>query len=311
MIQIQNSIFLFAGIALLGGGAHFLVNGAKALSLKMGIRPLIISLTVVAFGTSAPELLVSLISAIKEAKSMAVGNIIGSNIANIALVMATAALVRPISCDRDNLKLHFPIMLLISVLFYLFSLDKMFSRLEGFIFLTMFALYVILCIKTARNKESETFVSPGISRLYYLFITCIGCTGVVIGANLLVTGGIYWAKILGVSDIVIGLTIFAIGTSLPELATSVTAMVKNESDISLGNVIGSNIQNIALVIAIVACISPLSIPEISLRIDFPVMLIFSCIFYGFFLLFRTLSRAGGAMLLLLYIIYVFHLYIRN
>jgi len=287
---LLNSLYLLAGIGLLWKGADLLVDGSKGLALKFGIRPLIVGLTVVAFGTSAPELFVSLVATFKDAEGMAVGNIIGSNMANIALVLSVAALIKPINCRRSTLKIHLPFMLLTSVMFYIFSLNEYFSRIEGFILLLLLTCYIIYCAKTSKDADTVRNNQPSKSKLHYIGKTVAGCAGVVLGADLLVMGGIFWARHYGIDEIVIGLTVFAVGTSLPELATSVSAMLKGDDDISLGNIVGSNIQNVALVIAIIGCISTLKIPAIALKIDFPVMIGLSCLLYGILYFSKKLNR---------------------
>lgn len=309
--MLINAFYLLAGMLLLWFCANLLVDGSKNLALKFGVRPLIVGLTIVAFGTSAPELFVSLIAAIKEAKSMAVGNIVGSNIANIALALAIASIIRPVTIDKKSLKTDFVFMLFISILFYVLALDKLISRFEGILFLILFSAYLLYCIFTSKDKNNTNQVVVKRSKLFYFGMLILGCAGIVLGANLLVTGGIYWAKYFGISELVIGITVFAIGTSLPEIATSVAAILKKESDISVGNVIGSNIQNIALVIAAVACITPLNIPSISLKFDIPIMLSFSFALYLVFLLRKKMAFFSGSSFLLLYIAYILHLYFRK
>ncbi len=311
-IMLIHSLYLISGIALLFGGANILIDGSKSLSIKLGIRPLIVGLTVVAFGTSVPELVISLISSFKNAQSLAVGNIVGSNIANIALVLGIVAIIKPIKSNIQSIKVDFPVMLFIAIIFYLFSLNGTLTRLEGFLLIMIFLSYIFFCAKTVKDKNNSDPMraEASKSKIYYLTKTFIGVIIVVGGAELLVRGGIFWARNFGVSEIVIGLTVFAVGTSLPEIATSTMAILKNESDISMGNIIGSNIQNIALVIALVACITPLTIPEISLKSDLIIMLVYSFALYVILLLRKNLTRSIGVIFLISYIIYTFYLYFR-
>ena len=306
-----NSFYLLLGGLLLFWGADLLVDGSKNLSLKLGIRPLIVGLTVVAFGTSAPELLVSLVSAAKGSPEMAVGNIIGSNIVNIALILGIVSILKPVYVRKESLKTDFPVMLIVGILLFIFSIDGTLSRLDGVLLLLSFIAYIIFCIYTSKDKDSEDQVPPKKSKLFYSSITIIGSINIILGANLLVQGGIFWARAFNVSEVFIGLTLFAIGTSLPELATSTVAILKEESDISLGNIIGSNIQNISLILAAVACISPLSIPGIFLKADLPIMLSYSFLLFLILLVRKKLERTSGLFLLVSYCFYVYYLYYRN
>jgi cation:H+ antiporter len=318
MMMLLNTIYLFGGLVLLYFGSDYLVAGSKNLALKFGIRPIVIGLTLVAFGTSAPELFVSLFSALKNPDNglngnfMAIGNIIGSNIANIALALGLAAAIKPINISRTVLFNDFPMMVLATVLFYIFSANGILSRAEGATLITLFIIYTSHLIITARNTKKQTNgTMPKKSKTFYLVITAGGMVGILSGAQLMILGGVGWAKFFGISDVVVGLTIFAIGTSLPEVATSVVAIIKGEDDISIGNIIGSNVQNVALVVAIVAIVTPLSIPKVSLTIDFPILIVTTAILGLLFWFSKQVSRIQGISLLTGYFIYIFHLYTRQ
>jgi cation:H+ antiporter len=309
--MIINTLFLLIGLISLLKGADLLVEGSKNLSLKFGVRPLIVALTVVAFGTSAPELFVSLVSAAKGSPEMAVGNVVGSNIANIALVLGVAGILKPVHVQKESLKFDFPLMIFVSILLFIFSLDGEISRLNGFFLLLIFFSYIIFCIFTSQNTESKSMEKPSKSKLFYLTKTVIGTAAIILGANLLVKGGLFWAREFNISEIVIGLTLFAVGTSLPELATSTVAILKNESDISLGNIIGSNIQNISLILAAIAVLSPLKIPAISIKTDFPIMIIYSLFIFLVLLVRKKFGRINGILILISYFFYVYYLYNRG
>jgi len=290
------------------GGACFLVDNAKNLALKFNVRPLIIAVTIVAFGTSSPELLVSLVSALKVEGGMALGTVVGSNIANIALVLGFACITKPVSAEKSLKFVDIPVMIIFGLALFAFSRNGFISRPEGLILLLGLCGYFCYCIKTGKEKEENSAPEPSKSKTWYFAGTIIGLITIIVGAKLLVNGGVALAEKFELSKTFIAVSVFAIGSSLPELATSVVASYKNQHEISFGNVVGSNIQNIALVIGIVALIKPLSCELGELNASFVVMLAFSFLLYAIILIAGKLNRVFGLLFVLAYFAYLWFSY---
>ena len=305
-------IKLIIGFILLTGGAHVLVEGSKNLALKFNIRPIVVGLTIVALATSFPELLVSLTSALRGSDGMAVGNIVGSNIANIALALAVAAIIRPIKVERQTRFIDFPVMILITIIFCLFAWGGEFVWQEGIILLVILAAYIIYCIKTSAHKSVFQNEKPHGSKLINVIFILVGSSVVIGGAYFFVKGGVGIARQYGISEAVIGLTVIAIGTSLPELAATVVAAIKNQNEIGIGNIIGSNIFNLALVFGIVPCVlalrksGPLRFDLVNL--DFFMMLASVMILYVIILFAKKFGRIAGAFFLISYFAYIIYRY---
>lgn len=313
--MVLGFILTLAGLLLLYYGAEYLVNGSSHLALSFGIRPLVIGLTVIAFATSMPELMVSLFAAIKGSSAMATGNIIGSNIANVALILGSAALVAPLAIARTTLSREMPMMVFASLATYWLAWDGQLGFFNGLFLFFSLIVFMLYCIVTAREpaslKESgrleEVVEVEVLHRRRNFLLVLLGMVGLGLGAELMVRGAVMIATLLGVSEVVIGLTVVALGTSLPELAASMMSASKGEMDLSIGNVIGSNIFNVLFVLGICPMIRPLQIDPRILRIDFPVM-------FGFFglLIFllcvvrptRILGRWRGAILLAGYALFI-------
>lgn len=307
---------ILGGLVALYFGAEGLVKGASAFALRLGITPLVVGLTVVAFGTSAPELLVCLIGT----DDISVGNILGSNVANIALVLGTAAMIRPIEVKARAVQRDVPVMVASTILFLVLAIDGTLSRINGLILLAAMTVYLTHNFFEARRDMSqfEEIVGDEVMEAdperstwwsNLLFIVG-GIAGLALGAKWMVDGAIVIAGLLGISELVIGITVVALGTSLPELATSVVAAYRDEVDISVGNVIGSNIFNLLFVLGIVAVLGPITVGADALRIDLWVMLVISV---GIWPLLRTghvLDRREGALLLAIYVGYVISLFLR-
>ena len=279
------------------------------LAKSLGVRTVTIGLTIVAFGTSAPELFVSLVSALKKAESIALGNIIGSNIANIGLVLGLSAIIRPLKAELSILKKELPIMIFVSIILYLMALDLKIVFLEGLILFSGIVLFTLYSIHNAKIGDKRVEIpDKKIKRLNNIVLIILGLFMIILGANLLIKSAIFIAKEVGISEYVIGLTAVAIGTSLPELAVSLVAAYKKEGDICIGNVVGSNIFNILLVLGVLSMITPLSISPAFLKVDFPIMLIFS---FALIPLLRTgfvLSRVEGLVLLAFYISFILYIF---
>jgi len=319
-------LFCTIGFVLLYCGAEWLVKGSSSLARSIGVTPIVIGLTVVAFGTSAPELVVSLVSSIQGKSMIAVGNVIGSNICNIALVLGMAALLQPITCDRTVVKRDIPIMLAISLYLLLLSLDSTLGRYEGatlftgIILYSFFNYYVVKRAPAAASgPEGESTAAPPdldeigyvASRLLQILLILVGTLGVVIGAQVVVTYAEKIMQELGVSQKFIGLTLVAFGTSLPELATSVVAALRKEMDISIGNLVGSNVFNILSVLGAASLVRPIPIPggfwESGLIIDYLVMMITSALPWFMLRSSSTITRRDGLILFLCYVGFIIYL----
>jgi len=308
-------IKLLAGFVLLFFGGDWLVEGGVALARRFRISPLVIGMTIVAFGTSAPELLVSLISAIKGSAGIAIGNVVGSNIANIGLILGLTALICPIETDNSKVIRHGSIMIAASLLLMVFALKSGITRIEG---LTLFAgiiLFTTISVRKGRTQPQEADIDSqegkSMTVLAAIGLIVLSCAMLAFGADILVDGATTIASAIGVSDKVIGLTIVALGTSLPELAASVAAAFKKQMDISIGNIIGSNIFNILCVLGVSTSIKPISLDFRDYANDFIWMMGFSI----FIIIFTTmrkkkgrLGRTAGILFLLAYAVYAWSLF---
>ena len=306
---------LIGGFVLLFFGGDWLVNGGVALARRFRISTLVIGMTIVAFGTSAPELLVSTISAIKGSAGIAMGNVIGSNIANIGLILGLTALICPIETDNRKVVRHGSIMIVASLLLLVFAINSGISRIEGLTLFACLILFTTLSIRKGRtlNEEADIDDQDGKSMtiLAAVGLIALSCVMLALGADILVDGATTLASAMGVSDKVIGLTIVALGTSLPELAASVAAAVKKQMDISIGNIIGSNIFNILCVLGVSTSIKPISLEFPDYVNDFIWMMGFSV----FIIIFTTmrkkkgrLGRTAGILFLLAYAFYAWSLF---
>jgi len=305
--MILNIFLLFLGILLLYFGSEWMVRGAASLALSLSVRPMMVGLTVVAFATSAPELLVSLIAAVKGSAGVSLGNILGSNVANIGLVLGTSALVRPLAVNRKLVRREIPFMIGASGVFWLVCLDGWIGRLDGIILLAGLALFLVLGIITAKKSGGAKEEGPDRERkrlVRYIFFILIGMAGLVYGANLIVNSAIFIARQIGLSEIFIGLSIVALGTSLPELATSVVAGARGEHDISIGNVVGSNVFNVCMVIGTVGLFNPMPVDLGLMRFEFPAMFGLCLILFVFCRTGFILSRLEGLFFILSFISFI-------
>lgn len=263
----MSILFIFIGLLLLVVGGEFLVRASVGLSFKLHLSKMVIGLTVVSFATSAPELLVSIQAALDGFSDISLGNVIGSNIANIGLVLGITAVIAPLAIDRDFYKFNWPVMMLLSVaLYFILKTGNEISRSEGIALMLVLGVYLFLLINRAKKQRKTDPVDDGIddglsktSNVKIFIWLAIGGVALYFGSELLVTGAIDLASAMGVSERVIAVTMIAIGTSVPELAASVIAALKKEKAISLGNLIGSNIFNIASVLGITAIIQPIAV----------------------------------------------------
>ena len=317
-----NVLFCLVGFVLLYYGAEWLVKGSSSLARSLGVSPIVIGLTVVAFGTSAPELVVSLISSIKAKSMIAVGNVVGSNICNIALVLGLAAIFQPIKSDPSVVKRDIPIMLSISLYLLILTLNSKLGRIEGITLFAGIIIYTFFNYYLAKKETKDTSeieseleqIGYIASRSKQIFLILIGIVGVVGGAQIVVDNAVIIMKILGVSEKFIGLTIVAFGTSLPELATSVVAALRGEMDISIGNLVGSNVFNIMSVLGAASLVRPIPIPggffESGLWIDYLVMLFTSFLPWLMMRKTFTVTRKDGFILLACYVGYLTYLIIK-
>lgn len=308
-------IKLLAGFILLFFGGDWLVDGGVALARRFRISPLVIGMTIVAFGTSAPELLVSLISAIKGSAGIAIGNVVGSNIANIGLILGLTALICPIETDNSKVIRHGSIMIAASLLLMVFALKSGITRIEGLALFAGLILFTTISVRKGRTQPQEADIDSqegkSMTVLAAIGLIVLSCAMLAFGADILVDGATTIASAIGVSDKVIGLTIVALGTSLPELAASVAAAFKKQMDISIGNIIGSNIFNILCVLGVSTSIKPISLEFRDYANDFIWMMGFSV----FIIIFTTmrkkkgrLGRTAGILFLLAYAVYAWSLF---
>ena len=301
------------GIVLLTIGAELLVTGSVSLARRMGLSPLVIGLTVVSLGTSMPELVVSFDAVLRGTEALGVGNIVGSNISNIALVLGLAALVRPLQVEAQVLRLDGPILVGVSVRLVVLILDGRLETLEGVVLTMGVVGYLVHSVKAAQSstravQQEMLEVLPskqGMGREVG-FLT-LGLGGLVLGADILVEGGIHIAKQFGVSNLVVGLTVVAVGTSLPELATTVLAAYRGNGDIAIGNAVGSSILNILGILGVTAAVFPLSTAGLTV-VELVTMVGVTVLILPLLRTDFTLSRKDGVLLLLVYALYLYFLF---
>jgi cation:H+ antiporter len=308
--MLQVYLLLLAGLLLLFISGKYLVESSVTISAQLKIPRMVIGLTVVAVGTSAPELLVSLQAAFAGYPEIAVGNVVGSNISNVLLVLAITALIFPIPVPPSSVRRDWPIMMFVSVLFFVFSLNGWLSRHEALIFIGFLGLYVVYSVYQSKKDAvpaSLPGMVPDMKGWTSVIVFLVSCGGLALGADLLVDHAAIIAEDLGISKRVISVTMVAVGTSIPELATSVIAALKKETDISVGNIIGSNMMNILLVLGVTGTIRPVQVDQEIARFDIPWML-------GTFMLLllvmlpavrSRISRWEGSLMILIYLLYIY------
>lgn len=302
-------LYILIGLGALLLGGRLLVDGASAIARRLNLSAGLIGLTIVALGTSAPELLVSVTAALKGNSDIAMGNVIGSNISNITLVLGISALVYPIFLPRTVLRMDYPFTLATSILFFIVSYNGIISLLEGLVFLFLFVFVNIYFFKKIEKVSHDPglensglkMISPFKAVLFLL----LGILGLYWGAELLVNNSIILAQEFGVSERIIAVTVVAVGTSLPELATSVMAALKKETDIAIGNILGSNMMNVLLIIGVTATIQPIDVSALFVRNDLPWMLGFTLLIFPLMITSSKISRWEGGLLLLGYGLYLF------
>lgn len=312
-------VYLILGFVLLIVAAEYLVKGAAAIATTLGISPLIVGLTVVAFGTSAPELAVSIMAAFRGQADLAVGNVIGSNIFNILVILGISAMIIPLVVHQQLIRFDVPVMIFVSILLYAVSLDGAISRWDGVILFGLSLVYVWFLLKISKKEKNAAVLGEYANEyggsekepewVRNILFVILGIAGLVIGSDRLVAGAVTIAKHFGVSELIIGLTIVSVGTSLPEVATSVVAALKGERDIAVGNVVGSNIFNIVIVLGISAIVAPSGISVAKEALDFDMLFMIAVavaalpvFFHGY-----RIGRTSGILLLAFYIGYLAYL----
>jgi cation:H+ antiporter len=313
--MLLQFLILAAGVAILAVGADLFVKGASSVAERFGISPLIIGLVIVGFGTSTPELAVNIGAAINGNTDIAIGNVVGSNIANVGVILGLAALVAPLAVQLRVVRVELPIMIAISFLIWGLASFGQLVRWEGFILVGAFAAFMLYLLKSSKSEptvvqaefaEENPKVNRGLGWTVGLII--VGLVALMGGAHICVGAAVTLAKMWGMSELVIGLTIVAIGTSLPELASSVMAAYRGHADIAIGNVLGSNIYNILCVLGITSIITPLPTAAPTLMsLDIPVMIGFAVVLVPMMLMGLKITRLNGAFLLGAYALYVGYL----
>ncbi|MEX1020818.1 MAG: calcium/sodium antiporter [Litorilinea sp.] len=316
---LMDGVYFLAGFVLLVAGANYLVKGSSSIAARLNISAVVIGLTVVAFGTSLPELLVSVIANMgdRAGSTIAIGNIVGSNIANLGLILGVAGVIAAINVERGLIRFEFPLLVLVSLLFMGFSWNGQISRVEGIILLVGLVAFTYRSYTSARTGHAV----PGLEEVpivhngniwIEIFMVIGGLAGLVLGAQWLVESAESLALAAGISPLVIGLTLVAVGTSLPELATTVVAVRRNEGDIAVGNVVGSNLFNMLFIGGLASIINPIPVPLVMRALDFPIMLGFTLLVFVFVLIKpRKIQRWQGFVLLVAYFTYTIWLFTAN
>lgn len=303
---ILQLFILVLGLALLYFGSSMLVEGAASTAVLFHVRPVIVGLTVVSLATSAPELLVSLVAAVKGSGGISLGNIIGSNVINIALVLGISGLIRTIQIQRQIIRIEIPYMIGVSIVFWALCVDSRLGRLDGAVLLILLFTFILYGIITARDKDTGVNADPPSRHglLKHAVFIVLGILMLSLGANFVVREAIAFASLMGLSQTFIGISVVALGTSLPELATSAVAAARHESDISVGNVVGSNLFNICLVMGMMGLFNPMAIEANLHEFQFPFM-VAVCVILGIVALGRReIDRISGLMMIGLFVFYL-------
>ncbi len=312
-------VLLIVGFVLLVKGADFFVSGASGVAKKLRVPALLIGLTIVAFGTSAPEAAVSISAAIKGNNGIAIGNVLGSNLFNMTFIIGLSALFYPLVVEKQTVKKEIPIMLLSALALFAISADTFLTkskttmsldRGDGIVLLLFFSVFIYYIFEVAKNSRETMAVETVMMKaesIKMIIYTLGGITAIIIGGNMVVNSATDIARSFGLSETIIGLTIVAIGTSLPELVTSVVASIKKQPDIAVGNIVGSNIFNVLFILGASAVISPLSIDQ-SLIVELVLNVLITLVFLGFSRTKHKISKIEGAILLSVYIGYVIYLF---
>jgi cation:H+ antiporter len=311
---LLNGMYFVLGLIALYLGAEWLVGGAARLARRLGMRPLVVGLTVVAFGSSAPELLVGVVASVQDQSDVVLGNVVGSNILNIALILGVAAMVRPLRVGMRLLSREAPLMVIVSLVVAAMMLNGHLGRADATVLLVGFVAFLAFVMRAAEYEPAEIAaeyvqfeaaergeVPGGVGR--DLLLVVVGLAGLIVGAQFLVMSAVFFARLVGVSEVVIGLTVVAIGTSLPELATCVVAAIREESDIALGNAVGSNLFNLLSILGVAGLIRPIEVSPSLLEYEIPAMVLFAVLLVPLAWRGRVLGRISGGVLLIGYLVF--------
>ena len=317
----MSFVILIIGFFFLIKGADLFVDGAASIARKFNIPSMVIGLTIVAMGTSAPEAAVSITSSLAGQNDMSVANVVGSNFFNILMVLGVSAIIAKLPVQKNTIKKDTPFLLIVSALLLIFAFDKNISRIEGIIFLVIFVYFLYTTVKSAKNTEESTSLSdneiavsdndiPANTPMFKtIILSLIGIAGIIFGGDMVVDSATSIATMFGMSANLVGLTIVAVGTSLPEFVTSIVAIKKGETEIAIGNVIGSNIFNILLVLGLATAIFPIAISTFAL-IDIVFMVAITILLYLFMKKDNCLVKKHGFIFIILYIAYMTYTIIR-
>lgn len=314
--MLTHLLLLLGGMACLYYGADWMVRGSARMASRMGLSAIVVGLTVVSFGTSAPELVVAVVSAVRDVGDLAMGNILGSNLANLGLILGLTAVIRPLDVASRVVSREVPFMLLLTLLLYPVVWDLQVSRIEGLVLLGILVGYLVWVFWSSEGEteavlgEYEQFMAgdedeegegPDGRVLRDLGLVALGAMGLVAGGHAIVEGATFLARVLGISEAVIGLSVVAIGTSLPELATSLVAALREESDIAVGNLIGSNIFNMAAVLGAAGAIHPFSVSHQIIAEELPAVIFVSALILPMAWGSNKIRRVDGVILLVSYV----------
>ncbi len=309
------AVLVVAGVVLLYLGAEWLVRGATHISAVAGVSPVVVGLTVVSVGTSAPELVVCVLAALEGSPDLAVGNVLGSNLANVGLILGLVAVIRPMEVAGGVIRRDIPWMLLVTMMVLPLMLDLEVGRLDGFILAVVLSLYLVYLARVWRRQSPQVLGEaarrlepiPGApaapsrgGMVRPIALVVVGSLMLMGGGHLVVTGATDIAELLGVGQLTIGLSVVAVGTSLPELAATLVAVGRKEADLAVGNIVGSNLFNLTLVLGGTALVSPIAIPERVLLVEYPAVLLLSLVLLPLAFSQRRITRIEGAFLLCLY-----------
>ena len=309
---MPNLVVLISGIVVLYFGAVWLVQGASRLASSLGVSPIVVGLTIVSLGTSAPELVVCLVAALQGNPGLAIGNVMGSNLANIGLILGLTSLVHPLEVKHRVVWREMPVMLLITFAIYPIAFDRVLSRMDGFMLLLVLLAYLVWVFRSghpeeikrsqgSRNSIATPEGATSLLNLKDIGQVALGSAFLVLGGYCIVQGAVEVASALGISEVIIGLTVVAIGTSLPELATSLVAAMRHEVDIAVGNIIGSNIFNLTAIFGTTAVVRPIMIPETVLSRELAGVVFMSLLLWPILRSGWRIKRWEGALLLTAYI----------
>ena len=302
MPLLINILLLFMGAFLLTVGSNYFVEGASRVARRLGVSQLVIGATMVALGTSLPEFSVSFLSALKNMPSISIGNIVGSNICNICLILGFSSILRPVKTLRYLLRFEYPLLFLSSLLLFLFSLNGIIGRIEALCYVILLFCFLYFYYKKLPQEETEK--DKNISTKRAFIIAFFGLLALLAGSELFIKSAVFIARILGVSELVIGLSLVALGTSLPELASTIAAVLKQKEEIALGNVIGSNILNILFIVGMVSFIKPIKTEVQLIKLDIPYMIFVTILLFITLRFKDRIDRKTGALFVALYLLYI-------